>query len=121
MVVKQSSISIKNLQFNCIIGTLPFEREVVQPIILNVDLELDFTEAARNDDLIHSIDYAYLAEQLQHFITDRKFQLVETLVLETAEFILGHYPKAQAAQVSVCKPNAIPQSKGAEACIKVAR
>ena len=89
--------------------------------MLNVELWLDFNAAARNDDLAHSIDYAQLAEDLQAFIKNSQFQLVETLVLETAKFILDHYPKTQAAQVSVCKPNAIPQSKGTEACIKVTR
>ena len=90
-------------------------------MVLNVDIWLDFTLAARNDDLVHSIDYAQLAEHLQKFIKDSKFQLVETLVLETAKFILDHYPKTQAAQVSVFKPSAIPQSKGAMASIRVTR
>ena len=121
MVVESGCISIKDLQFDCIIGTLPYEREAVQPVILNVNLWLDFTAAARNDDLAHSIDYAQLAEHLQAFIKENRFQLVETLVLETAKFILDHYPKTQTAQVSVCKPNAIPQSKGAMASIKVTR
>ena len=93
----------------------------VQPVVLNVDLWLDFTAAARNEDLVHSIDYAQLADHLQAFIKESRFQLVETLVLETAKFILDHYPKALTTQVSVCKPNAIPQSKGAMASIKVSR
>ena len=42
MVVEAGKISIKDLQFNCIIGTLPYEREKEQPIVLNVALWLDF-------------------------------------------------------------------------------
>ena len=121
MVVESGKISLKDLTFDCIIGTLPFEREKEQPVVLNVSIWLDFTQAARNDDLVHSIDYAQLAENLKGFIQGAKFQLEETLVLETAKYILGNYPKAQAAEVSVSKPNAIPDCAGAASSIRVRR
>lgn len=121
MVVEAGRLSIKDLQFDCIIGTLPYERKAVQPVVLNVDLWLDFSAAARNDDLAHSIDYAQLAEALQDFIKKAQFQLVETVVVESAKFILNHHPKVIAAQVAIRKPNAIPQSAGAEASIKIVR
>ena len=121
MVVETGKISLKDLTFDCIIGTLPFEREKEQPIVLNVSVWLDFTQAARNDDLIHSIDYAQLSENLKRFIRGAKFQLEETLVLETAKYILKNYPKAQAAEVSVSKPKAIPDCAGAESSVLVRR
>ena len=121
MVVESGKISLKDLKFDCIIGTLPFEREKEQPIVLNVSIWLDFTQAARNDDLVHSIDYAQLSENLKGFIRGAKFQLEETLVLETAKYILGYYPKALAAEVSVSKPNAIPDCAGAASSIHVRR
>ena len=88
---------------------------------MNVSIWLDFTQAARNDDLVHSIDYAQLSENLKGFIRGAKFQLEETLVLETAKYILGNYPKALAAEVSVSKPNAIPDCAGAASSIRVRR
>ncbi|MBR4917129.1 MAG: dihydroneopterin aldolase [Fibrobacter sp.] len=121
MVVETGKISLKDIQFNCILGTLPFEREQEQPVVLNVSVWLDFSLAARNDDLVHSIDYAQLAENLKGFIRNAKFQLEETLVLETAKYILGNYPKAQMAEVSIRKPMAIPDCAGAESTIRVRR
>lgn len=88
---------------------------------MNVSIWLDFTQAARNDDLIHSIDYAQLSENLKGFIRGARFQLEETLVLETAKYILSNYPKALAAEVSVSKPNAIPNCAGAASSIRVRR
>lgn len=121
MVVEPGKITLKDLAFDCIIGTLPFEREKEQPVVLNASVWLDFTPAARNDDLVHSIDYAQLAQNLKEFIRNAKFQLEETLVLETARFILKNYPKAQAAEVSVSKPKAIPGCAGAESSVLVRR
>lgn len=121
MVIEPGKIQLKDLEFNCIIGTLPYERENEQPIVLNVSLWLDFTQAARNEDLAHSIDYAQLADDLQRFICLSQFQLEETLVVETAKHILENYPKALAVDVSVRKPYAIENCKGAESSVRVKR
>ena len=121
MVVETGKISIRDLEFSCIIGTLPFERENEQPVVMNISVWLDFTLAARNEDLAHSIDYVQLADDVQDFVCKSRFQLEETLVVETAKHILNHYPKTVAAEDSVRKPLAIPQSAGAESSIKVIR
>lgn len=121
MVIELGKIQLKDLEFNCIIGTLPFERENEQPIVLNVSLWSDFTQAARNEDLAHSIDYAQLADDLQRFIRLSQFQLEETLVVETAKHILDNYPKAQIVEVRVSKPLAIENCKGAESSIRIRR
>lgn len=121
MVTELGKISLRDLTFDCIIGTLPYERENEQPIVLNVTVWSDFTLAARNEDLAHSIDYAQLAEDLKGFIRLSCFQLEETLVYETAKYILGNYPRAQMVEVSVCKPDAIPDCKGAISKIRIKR
>lgn len=121
MVIETGKISIKDLQFNCILGTLPYERENEQPVILNVSVWLDFALAARNEDLIHSIDYAQLADDLQGFIRSSCFQLEETLVVETAKHILNNHPKAMMAEVSIRKPFAIPNCEGAESTVRIRR
>lgn len=121
MVIEPGKISLKDLEFDCIIGTLPYEREHEQPIVLNVSLWLDFTLAARNEDLAHSIDYAQLADDLQRFIRLSQFLLEETLVVETAKYVLEHHPKTLMVEVSVCKPCALPNSKGAESSIRIRR
>lgn len=121
MVIETGKISLKDIQFNCILGTLPYEREQEQPVVVNVSIWLDFTLAAQNDDLIHSIDYAQLSQDVQNFICMSRFQLEETLVLETAKYILANHPKAQMAEVSVRKPQAIPNCAGAESSIRVRR
>ena len=96
MVVETGKISIRDLEFSCIIGTLPFERENEQPVVMNISVWLDFTLAARNEDLAHSIDYVQLADDVQDFVCKSRFQLEETLVVETAKHILNHYPKTVA-------------------------
>ena len=77
MVVETGKISIRDLEFSCIIGTLPFERENEQPVVMNISVWLDFTLAARNEDLAHSIDYVQLADDVQDFVCKSRFHLAE--------------------------------------------
>jgi dihydroneopterin aldolase len=114
-------IRLKDIQFDSIVGILPYERANEQPVILNLTLWLDFAQAAKTEDLNESIDYAKLAEELKRFIRLSRFKLVETLVVKTAEYVLEHYPKANAVEVSVVKPQAIPGCLGAEASVKIRR
>jgi dihydroneopterin aldolase len=119
--MSQGQIRLKDVQFDCIVGVLPFERENEQPVILNLTLWLDFAQAAKTEDLNESIDYAKLAEELKAFIRLSCFKLVETLVVKTAEYVLEHYPKADAVEVSIVKPKAVPGCLGAEASVKISR
>lgn len=121
MVIESGKITLRDLQFDCIIGILPFERENEQPVILNVTLWLDFTNAANSEDISYSIDYANLAEELKRFIRLSCFHLTETLVVKTGEFILKNHPQANAVEVSVRKPQAIPGCNGAEVSVKINR
>ena len=56
--MEQGRIRLKDVQFDCIVGVLPYERINEQPIILNLTLWLDFAKAAETEDLNESIDYA---------------------------------------------------------------
>ena len=119
--MEQGQIRLKDIQFDCIVGILPYERVNEQPIILNLTLWLDFAKAAETEDLNESIDYAKLAEELKAFIRLSSFKLVETLVVKTAEYVLENYPKANAVEVSVIKPKAVPGCLGSEASVRISR
>lgn len=121
MVIHPGKIEIKNLGFECILGTLPFERTTLQPIILNVTLEFDFLDAAKTESIECTIDYASLAQELETFISDSKFQLVETLVFKTAKKILEKYRRVLAVSVRVEKLKAIPKAQAAVAEIRLER
>lgn len=114
-------ISIRDLSFDCIIGTLSNERINKQPIILNVSVWLDFLQVAQSENLQNSVDYAALANDVQKFICESKFLLEETLVVKTAEYILEHYKNSKAVEVSVRKPQAILNAAYAESKVKINR
>ena len=121
MVVHPGKIEIKNLGFECILGTLSFERITPQPILVNVNLEYDFSEAAASDDLKFAVNYAALSLAVRNFISEKQFQLIESLVYETARFVLESNNRILSVEVAVEKPEAIPMAEAAKASIRLER
>jgi len=119
--MKLGKITVKEMGFECILGTLPFEREKPQPVLLSFSLWLDFSEAAQYEDLKYSVDYAALSEEIKDLIVNAQFFLVETLVVSVAKYIIEHYPKVVASEVCITKPTAIPGAQGASASIRITR
>ncbi|MEE0876426.1 MAG: dihydroneopterin aldolase [Fibrobacteraceae bacterium] len=121
MVVQLGKIEIKDLGFECILGTLPFERIKPQPIVLNISIEFDFYQAAVSENIECTVDYAKLASEIREYVCESKFQLLEALTFNTGKFILEKYPRVKIVSVRVEKPLAIPGAKSASAEILLKR
>ena len=79
-MVIASQISILDLRFDCIIGILELERIHAQPISLSIYIDLDFSLIDKEESIQNSIDYSVLAEEVEDFIKNAKFKLIESLV-----------------------------------------
>ena len=58
-------ILISDLECDCIIGTLPHEREIKQKIILDLTISCDMKKAGKSDDLMDAIDYSSVESTLK--------------------------------------------------------
>lgn len=121
MVVQLGKIEIKDLGFECILGTLPFERIKPQSIVLNISIEFDFYPAAISENIECTVDYATLASEIREYVCESKFQLLETLTFNTGKFILEKYSRIKNVTVRAEKPLAIPGAKAASAEIHLKR
>jgi len=101
-------IEILDFSFPCIIGELPHERLEPQPLVFNICYSYDFGVPATNDDINDAVDYVKLCQEIQNFCTEKKFRLLETLTLDTAQHILGAFPALQSVEIFASKPEALP-------------
>jgi len=106
-------IHLEHLHIPCIIGIHPHERNQVQDLYCDLDLEYDFSSAALSDQVRDTLDYTEIAQTLSEFIIHRKFQLLETLVEESLNLIFAKWPAIQAGTIRVKKPAAVPAAKWA--------
>ena len=101
-------ILIKDLEVSYRVGVPDEERHVPQQLLLTVELEHDFTAAAKTDNLAATIDYFAVSQRLLAFGEGRDWKLIETLAAEIAETILSEFGPA-AIEVEV-KKFIIPQA-----------
>ena len=98
-------IRLRGLRARGFHGVLPQERELGQPFVVDVALEIDTAGAASSDALGDTVDYAALAEKLVDVMSGEPVNLIETLAERLADVCLAD-PRVQAATVEVHKPEA---------------
>jgi dihydroneopterin aldolase len=88
-----------------------------QRLLLTIELEHDFTTAAKSDDLAQTIDYYQLSRRLLGFGDGRQWKLIETLAVELAEMILREFKPVRVAVEA--KKFVVPEARWV--CVRVRR
>ena len=103
-------IFLHGLEVECVIGVWEWERRITQKIVIDLDMAWDITKAATSDDLSDALSYKDVAKRVAAHVQDVKANLVERLVEDIANILLGEFG-CQWCRVSVNKPGAITGSK----------
>lgn len=106
-------IAVQDLKVRCIVGVNPHERKVEQDLFLDLRIETDFAEAARTDQLAHTVDYTAMAALLTEFIRREKFLLIETLAERACALLCAEWPQIRRCRVTIKKPGALPGARHA--------
>jgi len=85
-------------------GVLPEEHQRAQPFEVDLDVEVDLSDAGRSDALDDTIDYGALCEAVAEVIGGPHAQLLEYLAARIAQAALDRAgPRAEAVTVTVRK------------------
>jgi dihydroneopterin aldolase len=86
-------------------GTLPAERELGQPFVVDVELRLDLRLAGLSDDLARTVDYGEVHRRAQEIVEGPPVNLTETVAERIAAAVLEDHPPVEAVRVRVTKPH----------------
>ena len=86
-------------------GTLPAERELGQPFVVDVELSLDLRPAGLSDDLAQTVDYGEVHRLAREIVEGTPVNLTETVAERIAAAILDEHPAVEAVRVRVAKPH----------------
>jgi dihydroneopterin aldolase len=100
-----SIIKIKKATFYAYHGVMTEEQNVGGKFEVDVDLYVDFTEAALHDNLKDTVDYSRVYKFICKLALERKYNLIETLASKIADSILNEFTKVQKIAVRVRKHN----------------
>jgi dihydroneopterin aldolase len=85
-------------------GNTAEERELVQPFIVDVSLELDLAPAGRSDDLADTVDYSAIYRRVRELVESTSFHLLEALAELVAATLLRDDARIEAVDVRIRKP-----------------
>ena len=101
-------ISIVDLEVFYRVGVPDEERAKPQRLLLTIEMEFDFSAAAKTDSIADTIDYFTVSQQLLKFGEGKSWKLIEKLAADIHEMVLSEF-KPQNASVLV-KKFPIPQA-----------
>ncbi len=99
-------IYLKEIKVETIIGIYPWERQVKQPVVINLEMATDIRKAAATDRIEDTLNYKEISKRILEFVSHSEFQLIETLTERIAEIILTEF-NVPWVQVQLSKPGAI--------------
>lgn len=107
-MVNTATLYINDLRLSCIIGMLPWEQVVAQPLIIDLAYTFDPLTAV-DDDITHINDYRAVVNAIQSFAAQRHFQLLETFTEQLATALEQQFLLSWLTLL-VKKPAAIPDT-----------
>jgi len=104
-----SRISIIDLEVFYRVGVPDAVRAQPQRLLLMVEMESDFSAAAKTDSIADTIDYFAVSQRLLKFGDGKSWKLIEKLAADIGDMILSEF-KPQSVSVEV-KKFPIPQAR----------
>lgn len=99
------SVRLINAVFYAHHGVMQEEHRIGGRYEVDVAMDLDFEDAAENDDLTATVDYERIYRLVQEIVTKNNFYLIERLAYLIAHKVVETYPKVHQVEVTVRKPN----------------
>lgn len=90
------------------LGVNPHERDVEQPILVDVRMGLDLAPAGRSANIGDTIDYDRASAKIEALLRFRRYRLLENAAHELAAMLFGAYPALEHLRLRLAKPAALP-------------
>lgn len=97
-------ILIQDLEVYANHGVFAEEQKLGQKFLVSIDMELDVSKAAKDDDLTKSVHYGEVAEYAAAFMKERTYKLIETAAEKLACELLIMRPLLERVAVTIKKP-----------------
>ena len=99
-------VFIKGLNIQTTIGFYQWEKEIKQTLIIDLAMGWNTANAAANDELAKTLDYAEISQEIERFANDNSVDLIETLAERLASFLMAQY-QIPWLKLTIGKPTAV--------------
>ncbi len=97
------TIYVEDLKFQTIIGILDFERQNVQNVIINLEIEYNYQK--------EFINYADVVELIKSRMIEEKFLLIEDALKNLSKSLKQEFKEINTLHLKITKPSILPDCK----------
>jgi dihydroneopterin aldolase len=102
-------------------GVMAHEAKVGQTFTIDLDLEINLSDAARSDKVRDTVSYDQVADCASKAFTGQRFRLIEAAGGRVADAILAAFPRVRAIAVTIHKPHAPIAATFSDVGVTIAR
>lgn len=100
------TVFIQGLQVETVIGVYDWEKEILQQLVYDIEMQTCISKAATTDDLAYTLDYAAISNRVIEHTQQARVELLETLIEQVAQIILREFEVTQVT-ITLHKPGAV--------------
>ncbi len=97
------TIHVEELEFQCIIGILDFERVTPQDICINLTIDYSYTN--------EFINYADITQVIKKSMIEEQFLLIEDALFYLSTKLKEKFPLINELHLKISKPSILPDCK----------
>ena len=102
------AIIIEGLKVETVIGCFDWERQILQPLLLDLKIWVDLSQAAQSDLLADTLNYAEICEIATQTIVQAAPELIEHAAGLVLNALFKQYQRIEKINITVRKPAIIP-------------
>ncbi|AWL28495.1 dihydroneopterin aldolase [Acinetobacter defluvii] len=104
------AIIIEGLKVDTVVGCFNWERQIIQPLLLDLTIHIDLEQASNSDELEDTLNYAEICEISSKVIQDAAPKLIEHAAKLVLHALFTTFPAIESIMISIRKPAIIPQA-----------
>ncbi len=100
------TVFIRGLRIDTTIGIHDWEKRIRRPVVLDLEMASDIPRGAATDRIEDALDYEAVTRRLEQFVSESRFELVETLA-ERCAAVLRDELGVSWVRLTLTKPGAV--------------
>lgn len=104
------AIIIEGLKVETVVGVFAWERQIIQPLSLDLTIATSLEKVAHSDALEDTLNYVELCDITAETIQQAKPKMLEHAAQLVVEALFDHFAAIESIQITIRKPAIIAQA-----------
>ena len=104
------SIIVEGLKVDTVVGCFNWERQIIQPLMLDLIISTSLEQASNSDELQDTMNYAEICEISARVIQEAQPKLIEHAAKLVMTALFTTFPAIESIIITIRKPAIIPQA-----------